>query len=311
MKILITGGFGFVGSSIAKALQDSDHEVYVCDYPTADNVLNVHGLKYRYLHPDDVLGEISQFGAVVHMGAIADTTESDGQSIYEKNIRSSVMLATACLESNVKFVYASSASVYGDGRFGFVDSEDLAVHARYQPLNLYAWSKHYVDMEFMLRSCFSAPNTFCGLRFFNVYGRNEASKGRMASVLSQNLASIRGGRPICLFRNTSRSDLPAEAARDFVCVDLAISMCIEAIDNRLTGIYNVGTGKALLFSELITYACQLLGHTPDINFVDIPKDLLPQYQFYTEADMSKASYTFSSCRDLDPFQQLSAFIRSH
>lgn len=287
MKILITGGMGFIGSNIAKRLFEQNHEIFINDYPSMENILNVSGFAYQFVHPAR-LSECLQthsFEAIVHLGAISDTTELNSMSIFQSNIELTNILLDKALKDDAFFLYASSASIYGKGQEGFIDSISEDQHTKYKPLNLYAWSKHYIDMEFIRKHLFSSDLRVYGLRFFNIYGRNEKSKKSTASVLSQNLDKIMNGLPIKLFRNSRFSAYPLEAKRDFASVDFVFDIINEIFTSNIkSNIYNVGSGEAISFSEFLSWAYQFYNFAPQFDFIEIPSDLLPRYQFFTCAD---------------------------
>lgn len=310
MKIFLTGAFGFIGSNVLFDLSRSN-DITACDYLTPLNILNAHKSIYTYLSPLDVYGhDFSQYEAIIHMGALSSTTEKDGSLVYNENVKLTLFLHQVAKSLDIIFIYASSASIYGSGCNGFIDTIDLKAHCDYRPLNLYAWSKHYVDQRLIATDAFSNNSKTYGLRFFNMFGPREQSKLSTGSVLSQNIDAISRGEAVSLFRNSSSSSHPVEAARDFTYVGLAISMIKHIIENPTpSSIYNVGTGTACTFSQHIESAFLAFNKKPNIKYIDIPSTLLDQYQFFTQADISKSRFVFRNLWPRDEGADMHDYIK--
>ena len=206
---LVTGGAGFIGSNIVAALSERNDEVVVCDWLCNDERwrnLAKHEIS-EIIEPETVLAWLRRKGerlrAVVHMGAISATTETNVDLIAARNIRATLELMEWCTDAQVPVIFASSAATYGDGTQGFDDSFTRDSLAKLRPLNAYGWSKHVVDRRLarMVEADAKLPPQWVGLKFFNVYGPNEYHKGSMQSVVAKNYSLIRDGRPLCLFRS--------------------------------------------------------------------------------------------------------------
>ena len=301
--ILVTGGAGFIGSNIVAALAEKGEEVAVCDRFGADDKwrnLAKHELA-EIIAPEQVIdwlnGHVTRVTAVLHMGAISSTTETDVDLIVENNVRFSQALWTWCAQHGNPFIYASSAATYGDGSAGFDDEWSPEALARLRPLNAYGWSKHMFDRRVarLITQRMPSPPHWAGLKFFNVYGPNEYHKGNMKSVLAQNFAAIQAGQPIRLFRSYRDDYADGGQLRDFVAVEDCVAVVLWLLDHpRVNGLFNLGTGKARSWRDLANATFAALGRPPQIEFIDMPESLRPKYQYFTEAKMSRlvdAGYT--------------------
>jgi ADP-L-glycero-D-manno-heptose 6-epimerase len=231
------------------------------------------------------------------MGAISATTAIDGDEIVRTNFDLSRQLWDYCTKHQVPFVYASSAATYGDGSQGFDDNNDLAVMQALRPLNLYGWSKQWFDI-WVLRQVDKGrltPPRWAGLKFFNVYGPRELHKEDMMSIVSKYHARCAVGAPVKLFKSHNPDYEDGGQLRDFVyvrdCVDV-VSWLLE--DKGPSGIFNVGSGDARSFKDLVGAAYVAAGHKPEITYVDMPETLRGRYQYFTRANLDnlrKAGYT--------------------
>lgn len=294
--VLVTGAGGFIGSNVVANLASNGTQVVACDRFSYDG-------SWRYLAPylvHDILTppELSPWlarhtnsiAAIVHMGAISATTETDMGRVIADNIRSTLDLWAFAATYDVPFIYASSAATYGDGSAGFVDDDSPEALARLRPLNLYGWSKHFVDRRIVddVKNGRATPQKWAGLKFFNVFGPNEGHKGAMRSVVHQMYPTAARGEKVRLFKS-HRSDIPdGHQTRDFVYV----KDCCRVVQNilaapQVAGIYNVGTGKARTFEDLARAVYLAVGHEPTIEYIDMPMPLRDRYQYFTEADASK------------------------
>jgi len=295
--IVVTGGAGFIGSNIVAALEArGHHDVVVCDWLGAeDKWRNIAKREIEaVVRPDDLFEFLAREGdrleAVFHMGAISATTETDGDRIIENNFDLSMTLWQWCIEHGARFIYASSAATYGDGSAGFDDDGSIAGLAGLRPLNLYGWSKHLFDRRIarMVDDGAPAPTQWAGLKFFNVYGPNEYHKGNMRSVVCQVHESVRDGHPVMLFRSHHPDYEDGGQMRDFVFVDDCVEVMMWLYDNPdVSGLFNLGSGKARTFSDLATAVFSALGKDPDISFVDTPVNIRDRYQYFTEAAMAR------------------------
>ncbi len=292
---LVTGGAGFIGSNLVAALCARGAEVMVVDRLGDEEKWRnlAHHPIAGILPPDEIedyLAARPPVEAVLHMGAISDTTARDGDLVAAVNFTLPLWLWSWCAEAGVPLIYASSAAVYGDGALGFDDDPSPEHLARLRPLNLYGWSKLAFDrrvVDLVARGA-TAPPQWAGLRFFNVYGPNEYHKGRMASVLFHKFREVMAGAPATLFRSDRPDIADGAQARDFVHVDDCVDAILWLLDHpNVSGLFNIGTGTARTFLDLTHALFAALGRPPDIRFVDMPADLRGKYQYFTEARMDR------------------------
>jgi ADP-L-glycero-D-manno-heptose 6-epimerase len=239
---------------------------------------------------EDFMAAAGDIEAVLHMGAISATTATDGDLVAATNITLPLWLWAACAERGVPFIYASSAATYGDGAQGFDDDAAPEALAALRPLNLYGWSKLAFDRRVadMLARGIPAPPQWAGLRFFNVYGPNEYHKGRMASVVFHKFHEAKAGGPARLFRSDRPGIADGEQKRDFVHVDDCVDVMLWLLDNpEVSGLFNVGSGEARSFLDLVRAMFAGMGEKERIAFVDMPADLRGKYQYFTEAPLAR------------------------
>jgi ADP-L-glycero-D-manno-heptose 6-epimerase len=293
--LLVTGGAGFIGSNVVAALNDAGRtDVAVCD-------LLGHEGKWRNLAKrqlSDVVPPVElsawlqgrRLDAVIHLGAISETTATDGDLVIETNFRLSMRLLDWCAATATPFIYASSAATYGDGGRGFSDDPSIAALRSLRPMNLYGWSKHLFDLAVADRAFRgdALPPQWAGLKFFNVFGPNEYHKGAMASVLARRFDDIRGGRAVQLFKSHREGIADGDQRRDFIYVDDVVQVVMWLLATpAVSGLFNVGTGKARSFRDLILSAYAALGLRPNIQYVDMPEAIRDSYQYFTEARVDR------------------------
>lgn len=299
---LVTGGAGFIGSNIVASLNEAGStDVAVSDW------LGSQDAKWRNLAKRQIADLIPppelrswlegrKLDAVIHMGAISDTTATDADLVMENNFRLSLRLLDWCTETRTPFIYASSAATYGDGDQGFADDWSPAALRELKPLNLYGWSKHLFDQALVERYMKKEklPPRWVGLKFFNVYGPNEYHKGHMASVLSKVFAGAKAGEKVKLFKSHRDGIGDGEQRRDFIYVDDAVAVLRWLLDaSSVNGIFNVGTGEAESFRDLIVAMFKAMGRAPNIEYIDMPESIRGQYQYFTQANVDnlrKAGY---------------------
>jgi ADP-L-glycero-D-manno-heptose 6-epimerase len=293
--ILVTGGAGFIGSNIVASLAARGEEVVVCDRLRSDGKWRnlARHLVAEIVAPEALpgwLGRAPPLRAIVHMGAISATTERDGDLTAATNIALPLALWEWCAAHAVPLIYASSAATYGDGSAGFDDDPAPEALARLRPLNLYGWSKHVFDRRVadLVARGRPRPPQWAGLKFFNVYGPNEYHKGPMISVVKRKADEIAGGKPATLFRS-HRSDIPdGHQARDFVWVGDCVEVVLWLLDHpSVSGLFNVGTGTARTYVDLVRAVFAAMNRAPEIVFVDTPEHLRAQYQYFTRARMER------------------------
>jgi ADP-L-glycero-D-manno-heptose 6-epimerase len=300
--LLVTGGAGFIGSNVVAALNDAGRaDVTVCDRLGHDGKWrNLAKRQFADLVPPaELLNWLSgrKLDAIIHLGAITETTATDGDLVIETNFRQSMRLLDWCTVHATPFIYASSAATYGDGAQGFRDDPSPAALKALRPLNLYGWSKHLFDMVVAERVTRGGklPPQWAGLKFFNVFGPNEYHKGAMMSVLARRFDDIKAGRPVQLFKSHRTGIADGDQRRDFIHVDDAVRVMMWLLATpSVSGLFNVGTGRARSFRDLILAAYAALGAAPNIEYVDMPESIRGSYQYFTESDvdrLQRAGYT--------------------
>jgi ADP-L-glycero-D-manno-heptose 6-epimerase len=278
--IVVTGGAGFIGSNIVKGLNEAGEEdiLVVDNLSKAEKHLNLNSLSMvDYIDKDEFLQKLNTFqnvSAIFHQGACSSTTELDGKYMMSNNYEYSKTLLNHCLENSIDFLYASSASVYGNGKAGFVEKRE----AEY-PLNVYGFSKFSFD-NYVRRVLPQAKSQVLGLRYFNVYGPQENHKGRMASVAFHLFQQLQETGKMKLFEG-SRS-----FRRDFIHVADTVKINLYFYESKTSGIFNAGTGKARSFEDIAT-TLQSLHGSGEIESIPFPEDLHGKYQEFTEAGLDK------------------------
>lgn len=315
MKVLLTGAAGFIGSCYLRKLNDIGvNEVFAVDTsPSAHESENLRGKKFTdYLTREALLsslekGRLKEVDLIVHLGACSDTTEMDRAFLKRNNFEYSQALARWALANGKRFHYASSASVYGDGKNGYRD--DDASLASFKPLNPYAESKHMFDSWLIDQKL---TGKVVGFRYFNVFGPNEYHKNDMRSMVCKAVDQISKDGAVKLFA-TSRSGYgDGSEERDFVYVkDVNDVMAYFLESPGRNGIFNVGSGKARTFKDLMLAVFAALGKPPAITYIPMPEKLRGQYQYFTEADLGKLRAAGYS----KPFQRLedsvADYVRAH
>ncbi len=291
--LLVTGGAGFIGSNVVASLNEAGRaDIAINDSLGSDGKWrNLAGRQFaEFVPPADLLRWIEgrKLDAVVHMGAISSTTATDADLVIETNFRLSLRLLEWCASTRTPFIYASSAATYGDGGAGFADDWSLAALKRLKPLNLYGWSKHAFDLAVVDRVVRKdkLPPQWAGLKFFNVFGPNEYHKGEMMSLVAKRFDDARSGQPIRLFKSHRAGIADGEQKRDFIYVDDAVAVVRWLMDTpAVSGIFNVGTGVARSFRDLMTAMFAALGREPRIEYIDMPPAIRDSYQYFTQAEV--------------------------
>ncbi len=287
--IAVTGGAGFIGSVLVQALLDCGDKVIVVDnLGTGSKFKNLRAKAFRdIVAPEPFLTGLADGtyrpDAVVHLGARTDTSEPDADFLLRTNTHYTRRLTKLCIEHDIRMVYASSASVYGDGELGFSDEDELTPSLL--PLNPYAFSKWLFDAE-AIRAGWTEK--IAGLRFFNVFGPNEYHKGRMASVVWHSYNQIQNTGKLSLFQSHRPDYGHGEQKRDFVYVDDVVRTINWFLDHpEANGIYNLGTGTARSFNDLAAAIFEGMGLAPRIDYIPTPENIRDAYQYFTEADLAK------------------------
>jgi ADP-L-glycero-D-manno-heptose 6-epimerase len=290
--LLVTGGAGFIGSNVVAALNDAGRaDVAVCDMLGHDG--KWRNLAKRQLAdvvpPAELMAWLQgrKLDAIIHMGAISETTATDGDLVIETNFRLSMRLLDWCTVNGVPLIYASSAATYGDGAQGFRDAQTVAELKTLRPMNLYGWSKHLFDLAVAERVARGEkmPPQWAGLKFFNVFGPNEYHKGGMMSVLTKRFDDIKAGAPIQLFRSHRDGIADGDQRRDFIYVEDVVRVMMWLLASpSVSGIFNVGTGTARSFKDMMLAAYAALGSAPNIDYIDMPEQIRGSYQYFTQSE---------------------------
>ncbi len=289
---IVTGGAGFIGSALVSRLNSAG----ITDILVVDNLgssekwKNLVGKTFQdYVHKSDFLKTVETSKnaipakAVIHLGACSSTTETDADYMYRNNFLYTRTLAEWCLEKQIPFVYASSAATYGDGSVGFSDGDETS--EKLSPLNIYGYSKQLFDL-WALKT--GAHKKMVGLKFFNVFGPNEYHKGEMRSVVHKAFQQIERTGQVELFKSYRKDFEDGGQKRDFVYVKDCTEVIWWFLENRkVSGIYNLGTGKARSWKDLVASVFSALGREPKIKFIEMPQELQGKYQYFTEAEMTK------------------------
>ena len=297
---LVTGGAGFIGSNLVAALCARGAEVVVVDRLGQDNKWRnlAHHLVVAIIPPEELhefWARRPPIQAVLHLGAISETTATDADAVVAQNLMLPLWLWHECATRQVPFLYASSAATYGNGSQGFDDEFTPQALAKLRPLNLYGWSKLAFDRRVCdllargaARGTALQPPQWAGLRFFNVYGPNEYHKGRMASVVYGKFQQLRRGEAASLFRSDRADIADGQQMRDFVHVDDCVAVMLWLLDNpAVSGLFNVGSGRARSFLDLVRALFAGLDEAERIAFIDMPADLRGKYQYFTEAPIDR------------------------
>jgi len=291
IKFIVTGGAGFIGSNLVRELNArGEKDILIVDaLRQGEKWKNLVGLTYEdYIDKADLFSYLAgipleKVQAVYHLGACSSTTETDANYLAYNNYRYTRRLCERCLETGVRFVYASSAATYGDGALGYSDADSATPN--YQPLNMYGYSKQMFDL-WALRN--GLLQSIAGLKYFNVYGPGEAHKGDMRSVVHKSFDQICQSGKVQLFRSHRPEYRDGEQVRDFLYVKDAVDMTLWLGDNlKVNGLFNCGTGVPRTWVDLATAVFTAMGREADIEFIDMPPQLQGKYQYFTCADMEK------------------------
>lgn len=305
--IVVTGAAGFIGSCMLARLNEEGYrDILLVD--ELKNVLkkrNLKGKQYKAmlsieafqtkLFHDSIPGPVE---AVFHMGACSSTTETDAAYLMANNTGYSILLAQWALKKGARFIYASSAATYGDGEHGYGDAPSGI--AKLKPLNLYGWSKQLFDLWVLGQGL---EEKVLGLKFFNVFGPNEAHKGEMRSLVDKAYAEILKTGKIRLFKSHRKGIKHGEQTRDFIYVKDVCEVMLYALKHpQWNGIFNLGTGKARNWNALAKAVFVAMGREAKIEYVDMPEKLRGRYQYHTQADMKRSfraakTFQFRSLED--------------
>jgi len=288
--IVITGGAGFIGSCLIRHLNDLGltNILVVDELGSSEKWKNLVGKNFYHVIDKQHLfswlnGRESSVEAIIHLGACTDTMQTDANYLLENNYQFSVNLAEYALTHEKRFIYASSAATYGGESKDFIDDQNEIL--KLQPLNMYGYSKQLFDQWAVNQGIF---DKIVGLKFFNVFGPNENHKGRMASAIVKMVSQIQKHEKVKLFKsNDAIRFYDGEQKRDFIYVKDVVRMMHAFLENETGGIFNIGSGVASTWNELAQAVYLAFGKDVEIEYIDMPLELVNKYQNYSRADMRK------------------------
>jgi ADP-L-glycero-D-manno-heptose 6-epimerase len=297
--LILTGGAGFIGSVLLQRLNENGiTDILIVDeLDSSEKWKNLLGKQFDdYCPKDEFLEYLDEdlgkddVSAVIHLGACTSTTERDAGYLMSNNFQFSKVLAEWCFWAEKPFIYASSASTYGDGSNGF--SDDNKKIMKYRPLNAYGYSKYLFD-QWLIENNYDEECT--GFKFFNVFGPNEYHKGEMASLIYKAYHQVLSNGELKLFKSYNSVYKDGEFLRDFIYVKDCVDVLMWSLHNRLVkGIFNLGTGQARSWNDLASSLFRAMGREEKIQYIDMPKEIRSSYQYFTEAEIGKlrqAGYT--------------------
>jgi ADP-L-glycero-D-manno-heptose 6-epimerase len=315
--IVVTGAAGFIGRNVVAELNArGETELILVDELGKDEKWkNLVGLRYEdIVSPEEFLGLIEDGAfadarAVIHLGACSATTEKDGDFLLRNNYQYTRVACNWCLTNEIRFVYASSAATYGDGAFGYDDSD--AVTPTLEPLNMYGYSKHMFDLWALKHGLYTGNETnIVGLKYYNVFGPYEDHKGDMRSVVAKSYEQIRCTGEVKLFKSYRPEYKDGEQMRDFIYVKDAVDVTLHFALQKPGapgGLFNCGTGEPRTWVDLVTAVYTAMGLEPEIEFIEMPEHLKGKYQYFTQSKTAKlraAGYT-------KPFMSLEEGVRDY
>jgi len=302
MKVIVTGGLGFIGSNIIKFLnKKAIHEILIVDdFKKNNNFSNILGCNFIDLisisefEQGLIKNKYKEFDVVLHQGACSDTMEEDSEFVFKNNYKYSKKILEFCLSNNVRLVYASSAAVYGNSD----NFREISINEK--PINIYGFSKLCFDN--LVRKNLNKNLQIAGLRYFNVFGPGEDFKGKMSSIIFQLFFQQIKENKMNLFGET-KNCLSGEQKRDFIYIDDIMNFNWFLITNpQISGIFNAGSGRSHTFNNVAKYVFESCNSfynkkvfaeisqfnlKPNINFIEFPMRLIGKYQEYTKADIKK------------------------
>nr|MBK9651476.1 ADP-glyceromanno-heptose 6-epimerase [Bacteroidota bacterium] len=289
--VIVTGAAGFIGSCLIAELNNNGITNIIAsdDFSSEQKHANLETkIIEQRVHGDHLFDFIKEQNRnikfIFHLGARTDTTEFDWNIFLKLNLNYSIEIFTLCATYNIPLVYASSAATYGAGENGYDDHH--ATINKLKPLNPYGDSKQEFDKWVLQQT--AMPPFWAGLKFFNVYGPNEYHKARMASVIFHSHRQIKKTGTVKLFRSHKPEYNDGEQLRDFIYVKDVTAVCYYLFKNKVpSAIYNLGTGKARTFHDLVVATFNAMEKPVNIDWIDIPADIRDTYQYFTEAKMNK------------------------
>lgn len=289
--IIITGAAGFIGSCLVAYLNENNYQnlVLVDDFSRKEKAVNLLDKKYQAkVHREQFFdwleNHFSEVEMILHLGAKTDTTIQESAIFKKLNTEYTKQLFDFCVEKDIRLIYASSAATYGNGEYGYKDDENII--SKLQPLNPYAVSKNEIDKYIFRQE--DKPSQIVGLKFFNVYGPNESHKGRMASVIFHAYGEILKRGYVTLFKSHNPTYADGEQMRDFIYVKDVVKVIHFMMQHpEVSGLFNLGTGNARTFKDLVNALFDSIQHKATIKYIDTPENIRNNYQYFTQAEMEK------------------------
>ena len=295
--LIITGGAGFIGSNLIYELNRiKEKNIIICDVLNSKLKKNyLKKLSYKKIVPPIKIFNFleknkEKIRYIFHLGAISATTSSNFSKLIKNNLEFPIKILKFCNLNKIDLIYASSASTYGNGKNGFNDNDNLHYLNKLKPLNLYGKSKNLFDLHVSkkIKKKSELSIQCVGLKFFNVYGKNEKHKKKQMSIISSLSSIIKKKGKVKLFKSHNKNFKDGEQKRDFI----QVSDCINVIlwfykKNRISGLFNVGTGDARTFIDVTKILYKELKIKENISFIDTPKNIRKHYQYYTKANIAK------------------------
>ena len=290
-RVLVTGGAGFIGSALIWGLNRRGCEnIVVTDrLRCSSKWWHLTPLRFRdYLEADDLLPRLhsktlGRFDLVFHLGACSSTTERDVHYLIKNNFEYTKDLAEWALATRTRFIYASSAATYGDGGAGMSDQEKRL--ERFRPLNAYGFSKQLFDLY---ASRHGLLDRMVGLKYFNVFGPNEDHKEDMRSMVCKAFTQVQKTGRIRLFKSYHPDYRDGAQRRDFLYIKDAVAMTLHvATRAKMNGLFNIGSGQAQTWTDLAGAVFQAMKRNPRIEYIAMPEEIRPTYQYFTQADIAK------------------------
>ena len=292
---IVTGGAGFIGSGFVWELNRMGmRDIFIVDnLDCSEKWKNLVNLRFQdYEHKDTFLEVLEKdklpgVEAVIHMGACSSTTETNADYLIRNNLRYSQRLAAYCRKKRARFIYASSAATFGNGQAGF--SDDPEQMERLKPMNMYGYSKHLFDLWLHRLGWLDRA---VGLKFFNVYGPNEYHKGEMQSVVRKAFSQIQETGKVKLFKSYHPDYAHGEQKRDFIYLKDCLKVMAWLVEHsEVNGIFNLGSGRADSWNNLVEAVFAALDMQPRIEYIDMPEAIRSKYQYYTRARMDRLCST--------------------
>jgi ADP-L-glycero-D-manno-heptose 6-epimerase len=311
-RIIVTGGAGFIGSAIVWRLNQLGHDdILIVDRgDDTEKWKNLPPLRFAdYIDADDFIDDLDDFKeatTVLHLGACSSTTETDSDYMFRNNYQYTQDLARWAVKREIRFIYASSAATYGDGSAGMNDGTDELNGLR--PLNVYGYSKHLFDQYAARNGMF---DSIVGLKYFNVFGPNEAHKGDMRSLIHKAFGQINETGKLKLFKSAHPDYGDGEFGRDFIYVKDAVEMTLHFIENKEAGLFNVGSGRMTTWNELADAIFDALDMPKNVEFIDMPEHLRDKYQYHTLADLTRIRETGYKAETMQLKDSVMDYVRNY